>query len=88
MYFTDKDRRIQTQQGIIQRLEEENRCLREQLGAYGDKGMGHKMELAEQAYREYIGLATELEGLKQEYLRLIGDIVAEKQELKKRCRQT
>lgn len=86
MYSTNKDRKIQTQQGIIQRLEEENRCLREQLEAYGDKGIGHKMELAGQAYREYMGLATELEGLKQEYLGLIRDIAAEKQELKKRCR--
>lgn len=86
MYLTNKDRKIQTQQSIIQRLEEENRCLREQLGAYENKDMEHKMGLAEQAYKEYMGLATELEGLKQEYLGLIDDIVAGKLELKKRCK--
>ncbi len=58
----------------------------EQLGAYENKDMEHKMGLAEQAYKEYIGLAAELEGLKQEYLGLINDIVAGKLELKKKCR--
>ncbi len=86
MYLANKDRKIQTQQSIIQRLEEENRCLREQLEAYGNKNMQRKMELAGQAYKEYMGLAAELDEMKQEYAGLIEDIVAEKRELKKRCK--
>lgn len=86
MYLANKDRKIQTQQSIIQRLEEENRCLREQLEAYGNKNMQRKMELAGQAYKEYMGLASELDEMKQEYAGLIKDIVAEKRELKKRCK--
>ena len=86
MYLTNKDRKIQTQQSIIQRLEEENRCLREQLEAYGNKNMQRKMELAGQAYKEYMGLAAELDEMKQEYVELIKEMTEMKEKMKRKCK--
>lgn len=87
MRRTSKDRKIKTQQGIINRLEEENKCLREQLEAYSDRKMDEKIKLAEQAYQEYTNLIEELNEMKQEYVELIEQMVEMKEDMKKRCRQ-
>ena len=86
MYLTKKDRKIQTQQKTIERLTEENECLKEQLESLSHRAMENRIKLAEQAYQEYTERITELNGLKQEYLELIHEMRVDKLELKKRCK--
>ena len=43
MYLTSKDRKIKTQQNLINRLGEENRRLKKQLEAYSRESMEHRM---------------------------------------------
>ena len=68
MYLTKKDRKIRTQQKTIERLAEENECLKEQLESFSHGTVENRIKLAEQAYQEYTERITELNGLKQEYL--------------------
>ena len=75
MHRTSKDRKIQTQQNIINRLEEENRILRQQLEAYSPECMECKVRLTGDAYQEYTELIEELNEMKQEYVELIKAIV-------------
>ncbi len=86
MYLTNKDRKIQTQQNIINRLEEENRLLKEQLEAYSRESMEHRMTLTEQAYQEYTELIEEVSEMKQEYVELIKEMTELKEEMKRKCK--
>lgn len=86
MHKTSKDRKIQTQQNIINRLEEENRILRQQLEAYSPECMESKESLAGQAYREYTGLIEELNEMKQEYVELIKEMAEMKEKMKRKCK--
>ena len=85
MHRTSKDRKIQTQQNIINRLEEENRILR-QLEAYSPECMECKVRLTGDAYQEYTELIEELNEMKQEYVELIKEMVEMKEEMKRKCK--
>lgn len=86
MYLTKKDRKIRTQQKIIERLAEENECLKEQMESLSHGTVENRIKLAEQAYQEYTERITELNGLKQEYAELIKEMRRDKLELKKKCK--
>lgn len=86
MYLTKKDRKIQTQQKIIARLEEENECLKEQLTQNDPKHISGQMSLMKQAHDEYVHLVDELNGLKDEYQKLIMQMGKDKIRLKRNCR--
>ena len=85
IYFNKKDRLIQRQKYMINRLQEENECLREQLELCDMDSVNEKINLAKESYKRYMGLIKELEELKHEYIELIGDIRRdEKRKLGKR----
>lgn len=86
MHKTSKDRKIQIQQNIINRLEEENEILKQQLEAHCPGNMESKESLAGQAYREYTGLIEELNEMKQEYVELIKEMAEMKEEMKRKCK--
>lgn len=86
MYLTNKDRKIQTQQNIINRLEEENKCLKEQLEACSEKKMSEKIKLAEQTYQEYKAMLEEVSEMRDGYVELIEELSEMKEEMKKGCR--
>lgn len=86
MYLTKKDRKIQMQQKIIDRLEEENECLKEQMEQYDPKHMIEQIDLIRQAHGEYVGLTEELNGLREEYQELLRQMRKDKVKLKKNCR--
>lgn len=85
MYLTKKDRKIKTQQKLIEKLTEENECLKEQLESYNSRKTEDRIKLAEQAYQEYTERITELNGLKQEYLELIREMAVDREKLKRKC---
>lgn len=67
---------------IIDKLIKENQELREQL-----KSLNPEMiELAKKSYNEYNALIKELDGLKQEYQKLLNDMERDKEELLKACK--
>lgn len=86
MYLTKKDKKIQMQQMIIERLEEENGCLKEQLEQYDPKHMAEQMDLMKQAHDEYVGITEELNVLKMEYQKLMKQMRKDKATLKRNCR--
>ncbi|EOS26076.1 hypothetical protein C806_01292 [Lachnospiraceae bacterium 3-1] len=86
MKLNRKDRKIETQQNIINRLEEENEILRQQLEARCLGNMESKETLAGQAYREYTGLIEELNEMKQEYVELIKEMAEMKEKMKRKCK--
>lgn len=87
MYLTKKDKQIQTQQRIIDRLEEENECLKEQLELCSPKHVNDTLLLAAQSREEYTRLIDELLHLKEEYMALIRSMKRDKELLKRECRQ-
>ena len=67
---------------IIDKLIKENQELREQL-----KSLNPEMiELAKKSYNEYTALIKELDGLKQEYQKLLNEMERDKEELLKACK--
>ena len=67
---------------IIDKLIKENQELREQL-----KSLNPEMiELAKKSYNEYTALIKELDGLKQEYKKLLNEMEIDKEELLKACK--
>lgn len=86
MKSTSKDRKIKTQQNLINRLEEENRILKEQMEAYSCESMKNRLVLAEQAYQDYTELIEEVNEMKQEYVELIKEMTTLKEEMKKKCK--
>lgn len=74
IYFNKKDRLIQKQKYMIERLKEENECLREQLELCDVESVNEKINLAKKSYEQYMGLIKELEDLKCEYVELVGEV--------------
>lgn len=86
MKLTRKDRKIQTQQNIINRLEEENRALKEQLETYNPEKAIKRMEAAEELYQEYKSMLGEVREMREGYTALIEEMVAMKEEMKRKCK--
>lgn len=86
MKLTRKDRKIQTQQNIIDRLEEENRILKEKLEAYDPEKAIKRMEAAEELYQEYKSMLGEVREMREGYTALIEEMVAMKEEMKRKCK--
>ncbi len=86
MYLTKKERKIHTQQKLIENLKEENQYLKEQLELYNPEKVKNKIALAEKSYKEYIKLTDELKELKSQYQKLLRDISEDKWKLKRRCK--
>lgn len=84
MYRTKKDKKIQTQERMIQRLEEENECLREQLELCDPEHIKNRLLLAQQSHEDYTKLVMELNELRGEYRRLLQDMKQDKEELIRR----
>lgn len=86
MRLTRKDRKIQIQQNVINRLEEENRILKEKLETYDPDNAIKRMEAAEELYQEYTDMLEEVNEMKQEYVGLIKEMTTLKEEMKKKCK--
>lgn len=87
MYQTKTDRKIQTQQRIIEHLQEENEYLKEQLKLCDSQNVQNKIMLAEHSYAEYQKLIDELQEQKKEYQTLIMEIKKEAANGKNRIRR-
>lgn len=74
IYLNKKDRIIQKQEYMINKLKEENECLREQLEIYDTDNVYEKIKLSKDSYKHYMKLIKELEELKCEYDKLIIDV--------------
>lgn len=86
MYLTKKDKKIQIQQKIIERLEEENECLKEQLELCNPEHVNKTIAMAESSHDEYMNLIEELNELKEEYQEMIKVMKKDKRKLLKMCR--
>lgn len=86
MKLTRKDRKIQTQQNIINRLEEENRALKEQLETYNPEKAIKRMEAAEELYQEYKSMLGEVREMREGYTALIEEMAEMKEEMKRKCK--
>ncbi len=87
MYQTKTDRKMQTQQRIIEHLQEENEYLKEQLKLCDSQNVQNKIMLAKNSYAEYQKLIDELQNLKKEYQTLIMEIKKEAANGKNRIRR-
>ncbi|MBD5136044.1 MAG: hypothetical protein HDT39_08815 [Lachnospiraceae bacterium] len=74
IYLNKKDRIIQNQNKIIEKLREENEYLREELAKCDIENISEKISLAEISHETYLELISELENIRHEYLMLIRDI--------------
>lgn len=86
MHLTNKDRKIQTQQNIINRLEEENRILKEQLEACDSENAIKRMEAAEGLYQEYKAMLEEVGEMREGYTALILELSEMKEKMKRKCK--
>ena len=86
MTLTSKDRKIKTQQNIINRLEEENRILKEKLETYNPEKAIKRMEAAEELYQEYRDMLGEVREMREGYAALIEEVVEMKEEMKRKCK--
>lgn len=86
MHRTRKDRKIQIQQSIINRLEEENRILKEQLETYDPEKAIKRMEAAEELYQEYKAMLEEVIEMREGYTALIEEMVEMKERMKRKCK--
>ena len=73
-YLSTKDKKISIQKDIIEKLQDENHCLKEQLKLYNVETYKEKMRELDECYKKYSELSKELEGYKSEYLHLLSDI--------------
>ncbi len=87
MYQTKTDRKMQTQQRIIEHLQEENEYLKEQLKLCDSQNVQNKIMMAKNSYAEYQKLIDELQKLKKEYQTLIMEIKKEAANGKNRIRR-
>lgn len=78
---------MQTQQRIIEHLQEENEYLKEQLKLCDSQNVQNKIMLAKNSYAEYQKLIDELQNLKKEYQTLIMEIKKEAANGKNRIRR-
>ena len=83
IYFNKKDRTIQRQEFIIERLKEENECLREQVTLCDTESVNEKINLARQSYEKYMKLIENLEKLKSEYISLIEEVRNDKRRIRR-----
>ena len=74
VYFNSKDKKIQAQEKLIEKLKDENKCLREQIGKLNPADVENKIALAEAYRTEYLELIKQLKELKDEYLLLNKDV--------------
>ena len=63
VYFNSKDKKIQTQEKLIEKLKDENKCLREQIEKLNPADVENKIALAESYRNEYLELN---EGMKKD----------------------
>lgn len=70
VYFNSKDKKIQAQEKLIEKLKDENKCLREQIEKLNPADVENKIALAEAYRTEYLELIKQLKELKDEYLEL------------------
>lgn len=73
IYLNKKDKIIHNQNKIIEKLQEENRYLREELSICDAENISQKLGLAEMSRKTYMKLISELENIKHDYLMLIND---------------
>lgn len=78
IYLNKKDRIIQRQEYMIEKLKEENECLKEQIALCDTESVSEKIDLAKKSYEQYMGLIRELEDLKCEYVDLIVEVKKDK----------
>ena len=78
---------MQTQQRIIEHLQEENEYLKEQLKLCDSQNVQNKIMMAKNSYAEYQKLIDELQKLKKEYQTLIMEIKKEAANGKNRIRR-
>lgn len=74
VYFNSKDKKIQAQEKLIEKLKDENKCLREQIEKLDPANVENKLTLAEAYRTEYLELIKQLKELKDEYLLLNKDV--------------
>lgn len=77
LYFNLKDRKINILQSRIKKLEDENKCLEEQIRLYNVEKYKEKMKELTDYYNKYISLVKELEEYKSEYSKLTTNIKKE-----------
>lgn len=70
VYFNSKDKKIKTQEKLIEKLKDENKCLREQIEKLDPANVENKLTLAESYRTEYLELIKQLKELRAEYLEL------------------
>lgn len=87
MTLTSKDRKIKTQQNIINRLEEENRILKEQLETCDPENAIKRMEAAEELYQEYKANLAEVAGMREGYTALILELSEMKKEMREEMKR-
>ena len=73
-YLSSKDKKLSIQKDIIEKLQDENQCLKEQLKLYNVEKYKEKMKELDECYKRYSELSKELEGYKSEYLQLLSDM--------------
>lgn len=73
-YLSTKDKKLSMQKDIIEKLQDENKCLKEQLKLYNVEKYKEKMKELDECYKRYSELSKELEGYKSEYLHLLSDM--------------
>lgn len=86
LYFSKKEKQIITQKKIIDKLTEENECLKEQLFELNPEKVKEKIKLAEMSYEEYKKLSKELQYLKTQYSDIIRKSKIELTEIKKKTK--
>ena len=74
LYLSNKDKKLSMQKDIIEKLQDENKCLKEQLKLYNVEKYKEKMKELDECYKRYSELSKELEGYKSEYLHLLSDM--------------
>ena len=70
MYLSKKEKKIQEQEKLIERLIEENLCLKEQVEKYEANGLDKKMKYVDEQMGKLEQLILETKEYKKEYLRL------------------
>lgn len=70
VYFNSKEKKIQVQGKLIEKLKDENKCLREQIEKLNPTDVENKIALAESYRNEYMELIKQLKELRAEYLEL------------------
>lgn len=77
MYLSKKEKKIQEQEKLIERLIEENLCLKEQVEKYEANGLDKKMKYVDEQMGKLEQLVLETKEYKKEYLRLNREMAGE-----------